>query len=1321
MKFHFIITLTLLSTTSFAQEVNVETFTGKPHVVIPIFSLQHHDISASISMSYDPNGVNLEKIDDQHGVGWSLIAGGEITRSLKGLPDDYAGSSTDNRRGWLHGTFASEIASFTDNTDESESTCSDENNLYDLINGLNYLKDTEPDIFDVSAPGLNNIRFVFDNSGNARLLSPGKEQVIISPTSKSNISYFKVISETGFEYLFNKKEQITRTYTKNSNLPDVEVNAKEYNYFKDQITYTTSWKLSRISSPSGATISFSYNEYTGESSSNQFKVYSSNADASSFFEYMVYRDDFTPTHQVLNSISTSDGKELSLNYGSYSDFDDPILDITYTESKNPEFFNQVLFNYEMAGREPDISGSHKWRFLRSIQRISQCDNIPPYYFDYHGVDYTTGTTLLPSKATNAKDYWGFFNGKFENTISYPAIYAYPSYTGSKRYQLEPLPSYTGEQIILEGADRSPDKNALLIGTLNKITTPEKGTTKIISEPYEYYDNESGQTKIGGGIRVGEIRYFDAVNLDKEIIRSYNYNDLAGKSSGVLVNKPAYAIPSRDYYDYETGTRTYHGNITGNYDKYRKLTLRSSSNIAENEGSNSINIGYTFITVSTPGKGKKEYSFKLSAEYKGTTVNEWTPTVNKFIRSTLCPTIGIYQAGIYNYPHASNSNFSFDQGLPISEITYNESGQKVHEVKYQHKRVNYFSKIVGLAYENYPYYKPIYLYGRYELLAGGGTRLGRLEEIVYDEQDINKNSSKVTEYFYSSNYHSRTTKITYTSPEGSVKNKYFQYVEDILGSYSSGDDLVNQLNNLKTNNRVDEPIEEYSTRIISGTEKAIEGKLILFDDYSSISAKPSKLLSFTNINGISDFKPAYVGSDGTTNVLYYESGAYEEISNIIAYDTYFKPVNIKYKTNDVVAKLWGYDKRIPVANISGAYADEVLFTNFESYNTSSFTESNVRYSYAARTGVKSAHPGTKLTGSIIYRTGNESYRASFWYKSSTSLNVDVIIKSGSSIISSQTVTCPGSSEYTFKEIIMPSITGFGNGAELTVEIEATGLTVPAESYSFSDPVWDDVLVVPFEAQFSSSTYSLPYGATSATDVSGITQYIEYDGLGRVKYVKDQDKNILTKTKYSYNSDPAPVFVADIKGEYGQSYVDDNELYFYGSGECIDGVTYEWDTGSGYIEGERTLVHVFSDPGTYDIKLRMTHPVHGVSEVTKSFKIEPGPLQVDACMEGVAHYDYCNFVVLQTADCPEITELVGEMDTMFKVIGITGGDGGYTYKWEYKVDDGVDNWTEVLDNNTDTYVRTVSNNTIITRCTVTDVTGHIGTSAEMIVYVESSECL
>ena len=62
--------------------------TGLPQISIPIYTVNEGTLSLPISISYHAGGIKVMEASSFVGAGWALNAGGVITRSVVGAPDD---------------------------------------------------------------------------------------------------------------------------------------------------------------------------------------------------------------------------------------------------------------------------------------------------------------------------------------------------------------------------------------------------------------------------------------------------------------------------------------------------------------------------------------------------------------------------------------------------------------------------------------------------------------------------------------------------------------------------------------------------------------------------------------------------------------------------------------------------------------------------------------------------------------------------------------------------------------------------------------------------------------------------------------------------------------------------------------------------------------------------------------------------------------------------------------------------------------------------------------------------------------------------------
>jgi hypothetical protein len=116
----------------------VDYSSGVPSINIPIHTLEYGPLQVPISLNYHAGGVKLGEPASWVGLNWNLSAGGAVTRTVVGLPDDLNGGY------YLSGT-------------------SMVNNLSGDCGGAYCsldLTDTEPDIFNAVYPE-GSLKFYF--------------------------------------------------------------------------------------------------------------------------------------------------------------------------------------------------------------------------------------------------------------------------------------------------------------------------------------------------------------------------------------------------------------------------------------------------------------------------------------------------------------------------------------------------------------------------------------------------------------------------------------------------------------------------------------------------------------------------------------------------------------------------------------------------------------------------------------------------------------------------------------------------------------------------------------------------------------------------------------------------------------------------------------------------------------------------------------------------------------------------------------------------------------------------------------------------------
>jgi hypothetical protein len=123
-------------------DIPVSYYTGVPNIGVPIYTLTDGPVSLPISLSYHAGGMKVGEPVSWVGLGWSLQAGGMITRTVQGRADELAdGYFTSGRFIYIDQT----INEFNDTIRCIASSGNPPQYTYATIQ--NGTIDAEPDIF----------------------------------------------------------------------------------------------------------------------------------------------------------------------------------------------------------------------------------------------------------------------------------------------------------------------------------------------------------------------------------------------------------------------------------------------------------------------------------------------------------------------------------------------------------------------------------------------------------------------------------------------------------------------------------------------------------------------------------------------------------------------------------------------------------------------------------------------------------------------------------------------------------------------------------------------------------------------------------------------------------------------------------------------------------------------------------------------------------------------------------------------------------------------------------------------------------------------
>ena len=440
-------------------EVPVSKYTGIPQISIPIYTISEGDIKIDVSLNYHAGGIRVEEHSGWTGLGWALNAGGIITRSVVGLPDE-------KLEGYLNQPYdVNNIPNLSQAT------------IQTIIRGVNNRTlDIEPDIFSFNLPGASG-KIIYDNTTQSWISSP-KQDVKITNTIVNNvITEWEIIDGKGFTYKFQVKEKsIVESFD----------GADRSNSFNQ--TFNSAWYLTEISSPTGNAITFNYQAYTNNYYTRQgvtkyiflgggYNDGNYAATCSAFSNEIERYLENTIQGYRIESIQFSNGKIKFVKSNATrldmpNDYCLDAIELRDLQNNLVRKYQLVYSYYESnAGSVGNASVLYNQNFkkrlkLDKVQEVSNSQIASEY-----SLQYINGE--LPSIFSNSQDHWGFYNG-------------------ANNVNLVPLDGVNG----FGGGttNRAVDFNFAKIGTLEKITYPTGGHT--------FFTYESNDASIS------EAQYFE---------------------------------------------------------------------------------------------------------------------------------------------------------------------------------------------------------------------------------------------------------------------------------------------------------------------------------------------------------------------------------------------------------------------------------------------------------------------------------------------------------------------------------------------------------------------------------------------------------------------------------------------------------------------------------------------------------------------------------------------------------------------------------------------------------------------------------------------
>ncbi|HWB28388.1 MAG TPA: hypothetical protein VG738_23110 [Chitinophagaceae bacterium] len=594
----------------------------------------------------------------------------------------------------------------------------------------------------------------------------------------------------------------------------------------------------------------------------------------------------------------------------------------------------------------------------------------------------------------------------------------------------------------------------------------------------------------GGLRIKRIIDHDGISSANDKVKKYIYHYWADKNNDGTPEEYSYGIrmtkPRYTYFDITVDVQTV--KITGGCfveAYYSTHMLKSSDSEYPLNGSAAGSVvGYSQVTElegENGENGKKVYQYINQPDIvKG--YNEQFTGANFPLRPPSNSTTPNNSNGeLLHEVDYANVNGQF---FKLKEVTNNYELADVNEddvygLENRQTSGGKFGDNCGTAATTGPCINNYML--TYTSLKSIWDHLINSDEKVYNQGDTTQYIETATNYTYDANTLLPST-TTITNSKGETITTYTTYPADY--SFTTANDAFAQgIQNLQTKHVVAAPVEKYVQKANGdGTNIRTTGSVLT--SYNSASPTPSLIYSGMFASPSTTFSAASINGSGNLS----KDASYEALISFDSYDAYGNILQ-QHKINDNNhSYVWDYQNSLPVAEAINAQQSKIAYTSFEFDGTGGWTvASSSRSNSSYFTG---AYSYSLSNGNISKNTGitaGDTLIVSYW-----SMNGSYTVTGSINTIAGKTVSIHGTSwtyyEHTITGVTAVTISGSGN--------------------------IDELRLYPLHAQMTTYTFEPMIGMTGQCDVNNRASYYEYDGLGRLKDIKDQDGNILKTFEYHY---------------------------------------------------------------------------------------------------------------------------------------------------------------------------------------------------------------
>jgi hypothetical protein len=1068
-------------------EIPVNEASGNATLDIPLFVFKAGRVALPMSISHTGGAVRVDEATTWTGINWQLNVGGLVSRTVNDLPDENTNSTSRllYSSGELHSFIpgqSNELVALASNNTDSEVDIFNYN--FDGYSGSFYLdkgliprlikydKELKIELSENPVIGgilQTNLRTITITTPEGTKYYFGGISASESTRVKSGVGAFTVYGQTGF-YLFKIQnffgDILTFNYSKGG--PSSEIIG-----YSQTLTKDYSMDPSADCAPHlGIHTSSPKVAYLESSGKLKLNTILSNRDNSKIVFNSSYQSDASLNRFVLNNIMVYDDKNT--------------------------IHKKIAFDYLLPN-----NGTFEKRFF--LEKISVFEGANTTSDNIHFFEYNT-PEQLPDRFSYSQDYAGYYNGK--SNITYIPKVSDPFFSGM------------GSVIL---ADRSVVFNKAVCGSLKKVIYPTKGYTEFeyetgLKPPTEYesanrylnvYHNDPSRG--GSSLYISSADSYAIVNYD-EIINILNPSVPINVTINATVN----------------GSLTQHhflkftlDDLDSTNDIVNLIPLVNSQNTEKTYSKN-----YQFSNLNPLGR------YKFYLEYYRTSATAYPIFLNANAQVAFGTNIALpnYKPGIRIKKTKSYAS-SASQPI-ITRYYYNKAANKLNEADTEYGAI-----------------EPHFTSESIVIGSCDGSTTGGLDCSPYTIFSRNINSDTQNNLYASGSRVFENVTISYGGDNfenGGKESSFFVNPDVPLNSLSFNDSYVSirKVSNgsLKNGTLLRETYFSSDATFNTTLGQISSGKVKeVINSYISIPEKNNKITSCF-VSQIHKIPECIVIPN---SLMYVSNNYYGHYDTFSWWHTLEKTETNEYFGNGIINNQieYFYDSRLaglPSRIINKTNTGETLET-INLYPPDLLTEP---YMPSLKSQFRIGQPVNvkKYKNSILQSTQNIIYQfddsisglvlplANQFAKGDKSLEnqvvyhqydikgnpIEISLESGIHIVYiwgyNKTQPIAKIENATYDQVVLQvaslqSLSDADNDNCLTATCKEQLLRIQLNNLRNSLP----------NAFVTTYTYNPLVGITSVTDPKGVSSYYEYDSFNRLKFIKDQNLNILQRYCYNYKGE------------------------------------------------------------------------------------------------------------------------------------------------------------------------------------------------------------